>query len=47
MIPLVECLPPAVVGLSLTLMGALKLYGFCRGIVGGHDKPRFVQLCGT
>lgn len=42
-----EWLPPALVGLVFTLLGALKLFGVYRGIVGGHDKPFVVQLCGT
>jgi hypothetical protein len=42
-----EWLPPAAVGLLFTLIGVLKLYGLRRGIVGGHDKPLAVQLCGT
>jgi hypothetical protein len=36
---LAEWLPPAAVGLTFTLLGALKLFGWYRGIVGGHDKP--------
>lgn len=47
MISIVEWLPLAVVGVTFTLLGVLKLYGFARGIVGGHDKPIGQQLCGT
>jgi hypothetical protein len=39
--------PPLIVGLTLTLMGGLKLYGYVRGVVGGRDKPAFQYLCGT
>lgn len=38
---------PAVIGLTFTAMGAMKLYGLSRGIVGGADKPFAKQLCGT
>jgi hypothetical protein len=37
----------ALVGGSFFLMGCLKLYGFIRGIEGGHDKPLAQRLCGT
>jgi hypothetical protein len=42
-----DWLIPAVLGLWFTTFGALKLYGVCAGIVGGHDKPLAQQLCGT
>jgi hypothetical protein len=38
---------PALIGLMFTLMGSLKLYGLCRGVVGGADKPFVTRLCGT
>jgi hypothetical protein len=38
---------PIAVGLPLTILGTLKLYGFVRGVVGGADKPLAVRLCGT
>jgi hypothetical protein len=44
---LLDWLIPLVVGLPFTILGTLKLYGFTRGVVGGHDKPLAVQLCGT
>lgn len=44
---IVDWFVPAVLGVSFTLFGSLKLYGVCRGIVGGHDKPLAQQLCGT
>ena len=47
MISIAEWLPPAVVGTMFTLLGALKLYGFARGVVGGADKPFITKLCGT
>lgn len=40
-------LPPLMVGVTFTLMGSLKLYGFVKGTIGGHDKPLVTQLCGT
>ncbi len=39
--------PMALAGVTFTLLGALKLYGFFRGIEGGHDKPIGKRLCGT
>ena len=38
---------PALLGVTFTGIGALKLYGLCTGVVGGRDKPFGVQLCGT
>jgi hypothetical protein len=38
---------PAVIGVTFTLLGCLKLYGLCKGIEGGKDKPVAQQLCGT
>ena len=43
----IDWLVPAVIGLTFTLMGALKLYGLSTGVVGGADKPFVTQLCGT
>jgi hypothetical protein len=42
-----EWLPPAVVGVLFTTLGALKLYGLARGYVGGRDRPLFEYVCGT
>jgi hypothetical protein len=47
MTSLTDWLPPAVVGLTFTLLGALKLYGLSRGVVGGAGKPFVTRLCGT
>jgi hypothetical protein len=47
MISFINWFVPALVGTTFTLMGALKLYGFVRGIVGGADKPYITKLCGT
>ena len=47
MIAFVDWLVPALIGLTFTLMGCLKLYGFSKGVVGGADKPFVTQLCGT
>jgi hypothetical protein len=38
---------PALLGVTFTLLGALKLYGYCMGVVGGQDKPFAAQVCGT
>jgi hypothetical protein len=43
----ISWLPPAVVGVTFTIFGSLKLYGVVRGIEGGRDKPTFQYVCGT
>jgi hypothetical protein len=47
MISLANWLPPLVVGLMLTIVGCLKLWGLKKGIVAGADKPLAQRLCGT
>ena len=47
MMSFIQWFPPALVGLTFTLLGALKLYGLARGVVGGADKPLATRLCGT
>jgi hypothetical protein len=47
MTSLIDCLVPVVIGLTFTLIGAVKLYGLSRGVVGGADRPFVTQLCGT
>lgn len=47
MTSLAQWLPPALVGTTFTLIGALKLFGFCTGVVGGATKPFMTKLCGT
>ncbi len=47
MIPLADWFPEAVVGLTFTLLGGIKLWGLNLGIVGGADKPVVQRLCGT
>jgi len=42
-----DWLPPAAVGLTFTALGAFKIYGFSRGIVGGGCKPAAQRLCGS
>jgi hypothetical protein len=42
-----EWFPPALAGVLFTAIGAAKLYGLWRGVVGGHDKPVAQRLCGT
>jgi hypothetical protein len=46
-LPFAEWFPLALVGVTFTALGSFKLYGFWRGIVGGHEKPAMQQLCGT
>jgi hypothetical protein len=47
MISYTDWLPPAVIGVTFTLMGLLKLYGLWKGVVGGGDKPIVTRVCGT
>jgi hypothetical protein len=44
---LADWLPPALTGLTFTILASLKLYGLKRGIVGSRDKPAVQRLCGT
>jgi hypothetical protein len=39
--------PFAIVGVTFTILGSLKLYGVLCGIEGGRDKPTFQYVCGT
>jgi hypothetical protein len=39
--------PPALVGVTFTAFGCLKLYGVACGIEGGAEKPTLQKLCGT
>jgi hypothetical protein len=43
----IDWLVPALIGVTFTLVGCLKLYGLAVGVVGGKDKPLTTQLCGT
>jgi hypothetical protein len=47
MISFTDWFVPALIGVTFTLLGSLKLYGLCTGVVGGADKPFVSQLCGT
>ena len=47
MISFSDWLVPAMIGVTFTLIGSLKLYGLSKGIVGSADKPFVTQLCGT
>ncbi|HZV07608.1 MAG TPA: hypothetical protein VE999_21155 [Gemmataceae bacterium] len=47
MISFINWFVPAFVGITFTVMGALKLYGFVKGTVGGADKPFMTKMCGT
>jgi hypothetical protein len=38
--------PFALTGALMTLFGTAKLYGLCRGIVSGRDRPFVERLCG-
>jgi hypothetical protein len=46
MIALPDWFPPAVVGVTFTTVGLLKVYGFRKGIVGGGGKPVSCRLLG-
>jgi hypothetical protein len=47
MISFTDWFIPALIGVTFTLIGSLKLYGFSKGVVGGADKPFITKLCGT
>jgi hypothetical protein len=47
MISFADWFIPALIGVQFTLLGSVKLYGLCRGIVGGANKPFVMKLCGT
>jgi hypothetical protein len=47
MLSFTNWLIPALVGATFTALGSLKLYGFCKGVVGGADRPFLTRLCGT
>ena len=47
MIAFADWFPLAMVGLTFTLLGGIKLWGLKRGIVGGAYKPLTQRLCGT
>jgi hypothetical protein len=47
MISFIDWFIPALIGVTFTLLGFLKLYGLSRGVVGGADKPFVTKLCGT
>jgi hypothetical protein len=38
---------PLIVGLSFTTVGALKIYGRTKGIIGGGGKPASARLVGS
>jgi len=39
--------PCAIVGVTFTAFGLVKVYGFSRGIVGGGCKPMSQRVCGS
>jgi hypothetical protein len=45
--PVEACGIPAVIGVTFTALGSLKLHGLQRGIVGDAGKSLPVRLCGT
>jgi hypothetical protein len=47
MISFTDWFIPALIGMTFTLLGSLKLYGLSRGVVGGADKSFATKLCGT
>lgn len=42
----IDWLVPALIGVSFTTFGLLKVYGWKKGIVGGGDQPAFCRLRG-
>jgi hypothetical protein len=46
-LPFAEWFPLAICGVTFTLLGGLKLFGYLHGVVGGRDKPALQRLCGT
>jgi hypothetical protein len=42
-----DLIPIALVGLTFTTIGGLKLWGLRKGIKGGACKPAKERLCGT
>jgi hypothetical protein len=44
--PLSEWLPNALVGITFTTLGLLKVYGWRRGILGGRGQPIACRLLG-
>jgi hypothetical protein len=47
MIAFADWFPLAMVGLTFTILGSIKLWGLKQGIVGGADKPFIQRLCGS
>jgi len=43
----IYCLPFLSVGLPFTVLGILKIYGLCRGVIGGREKPMACRLMGS
>jgi hypothetical protein len=46
MITFPEWLPPSAIGATFTTIGLLKVYGLCKGVVGGGGKPISCRLLG-
>ena len=46
MIPLPDWLPQALVGLTFTALGIMKIYGWRKGVIGGGGKPVMCRLQG-
>ena len=44
---LMEVLPLVIVGVAFTTVGALKVYGRTKGIVGGGGRPVKFRLLGS
>ena len=47
MLQFADWFPLALVGVTFTTLGSLKMYGLVRDIIGGHDKPLVQTLCGA
>lgn len=44
---LIKLIPLLTVGLGFTALGALKVYGLSKGVVGGGGKPLTCRLLGS
>lgn len=44
---LITLLPLLTVGLSFSVLGALKIYGLSKGVVGGGGRPLTCRILGS
>ncbi len=47
MVPIEDWLPLASVGVTFSVLGAIKVYGRSRGVIGGGDKTFRLRLLGS